>query len=230
MSDRQGPWGSREGQAAPPAHRREPAIRAPWPALLIALLIIGSYAAQDLSGAPEAWIPRYGFTPVALFAGTWDGLFTSLFVHGSWAHAGFNAIAALAFGAPLARLFGSRPLEVVMFFVFYFVCGVLSAIAYAALHPHSSDMLVGASGAVSGLMGASSRLLGRGPGATGLAPLISSNVIGMATGWTVVNLLMAVFGLAVVTGGAPIAWEAHLFGYAAGLLLVWPAARLLRRV
>jgi membrane associated rhomboid family serine protease len=50
----------------------------------------------------------------------------------------------------------------------------------------------------------------------------------MAAAWIIVNLLMALTGLAPGTGGAAIAWEAHLFGYAAGLVLIGPAVRIMR--
>jgi membrane associated rhomboid family serine protease len=215
------------GDRGASAARREPAIRAPWPALLIAAVLIASFLLQTGSGEVEGWIERFGFTPADLQAGRWDGLVTSLFAHGGWGHVGLNAVGALAFGAPVSRFFGLKPAGVLVFFAFFLVCGALSGLGYAAVHMHAQTLLVGASGAVSGLMGGSSRLIDRRPG---LAPLLSPTVVGMAVGWTVVNLLMAVFGLAVVTGGAPIAWEAHLFGYAAGVLLIWPVGRLLRRV
>ena len=83
-------------------------------------------------------------------------------------------------------------------------------------------MLVGASGAISGLMGATSRLIDR-RGA--LASFRSRTVIGMAAAWGFINLLMALRWIDVGSGGAPIAWEAHLFGYAAGLLLIAPFSR-----
>jgi membrane associated rhomboid family serine protease len=153
-------------------------------------------------------------------------LVTSLFAHGNWTHVGLNAVGALAFGAPVARFLSPRPAGVLLFFGFFLVCGALAALGFAAVHPESRDLLVGASGGVSGLMGAASRLIERRPG---LAPLLSPTVIGMAAGWLVVNLLMALFGLSLFTGGAPVAWEAHLFGYAAGLLLIWPVGRLLGR-
>ncbi len=106
--------------------------------------------------------------------------------------------------------------------------GVLSSLGFAALHPDAAVLLVGASGAVSGLMGAASRLIDRRAAALngGLAPFRNRTLIAMAAAWIVVNALAALVGFGVLTGDQPIAWEAHLFGYAAGLLLVAPAARL----
>jgi membrane associated rhomboid family serine protease len=51
----------------------------------------------------------------------------------------------------------------------------------------------------------------------------------MAVAWIIVNLVLAVFGFPLAPG-APIGWEAHLAGYAAGLLLVGPAAWALGRL
>ena len=78
-------------------------------------------------------------------------------------------------------------------------------------------------------MGASSRLLDPQAGSGGLAPFTSRTVVGMALAWGFINLLMAFGWIAVGGGGAPIAWEAHLFGYAAGLLLIGPFTHVTRR-
>ena len=207
--------------------QREPAFNAPWPAAAIAASILGAYLVQTRAGSAEAIYARLGFSPAALAAGRWNGLITALYVHGGWAHAGMNALGALAFGAPVARRLGTDATGALGFFGLYFACGVAASLGFALVHPGSAAVLVGASGAVSGLMGAASRLLIP-PGAA-LAPYLSSNVVGMATAWLIVNLLLAAFGLGVVAGGAPVAWEAHLFGYAAGLVAIGPLLALARR-
>lgn len=207
--------------AEPPAH--EPALRAPWPALALAASFLILYGLQTLAGS-DAMVGRFAFSPADLEAGRLLGLVTALFIHGGWAHAFLNSLGALAFGAPIARLFGKGAGGVAAFFVFFLICGAISSLGYAALHWGQPYMLVGASGAVSGFMGAASRLMGRGPG---LAPFASRPVVGMAGAWIFVNLVVAVVGLGAVTGGAPIAWEAHLFGYAAGLMLIGPSVALL---
>ena len=102
----------------------------------------------------------------------------------------------------------------------------VSSGGYVLLHWGSGVALVGASGAISGLMGATSRLLDR---RSALAPFASRTVIAMAGAWVFINLLMAMGWIDVGAGGAPIAWEAHLIGYAAGLLLIGPASRGLER-
>jgi membrane associated rhomboid family serine protease len=87
--------------------------------------------------------------------------------------------------------------------------------------------VVGASGAVSGLMAVAARLIA---GQGRLGPILSSPVLSMAGAVVVLNLLVALFGGAVVpgAGGAAIAWEAHLAGFAAGLILARPFAWLAR--
>jgi membrane associated rhomboid family serine protease len=85
--------------------------------------------------------------------------------------------------------------------------------------------VVGASGAVSGLMGAAARLIA-GQGRVG--PLFSRTVLGMGGGWVAINLLIAVFGGQILpgSGSAGVAWEAHIAGFVAGALLIGLFGRL----
>ena len=202
---------------------RESAFNAPWPPLALAASFLALYGLQSLAGPQDGFFNQYGFSPADLAQGRPAGLLTSLFVHGGWAHAFLNALGAVAFGAPTARLFGVRVRGVVAFFAFFLVCGVLSGLVFAAFNWDQSFLLVGASGGVSGLMAAASRLIER---RGRLAPFLSRTVIGMSVAWLVVNLLVAAVGLSALTGGAPIAWQAHLAGFAAGLVLAGPFARL----
>ena len=206
--------------------RREPAFNAPWPALLLTLALVGLYVLQVRAPDQEAIYLRYGLSPLAVEEGRRLGLLTSLFVHGAWVHVLMNAAGALAFGAAVSRLFGVRAIGAIAFLLFFLVCGVLAGWAFVVLQAGAPVVLIGASGGVAGLMGAASRRI---DGGGGLAPFTSPSVIGLAAGWLVINLLVAVLGFAPGAGTTPVAWEAHLAGYAAGLLLVGPAARLLGR-
>jgi membrane associated rhomboid family serine protease len=214
------PWGE-----VPPAPVREPAFNAPWPSLVVVAVILGSYAVQSVTIGMDQAVAAYGFAPVDLDQGRWLPVLTMMFIHGGWAHAITNALAALAFGPPVARLLGEDLKGAATFFGFYLVCGVLACLGYAALHLHDPAPVVGASGAVSGLIGAAMRRLGR---EDGLLPVLSRPVLTMTGGWVAANLLFAITGASPLMQGAKIAWEAHIVGLLAGLLLIGPVWRLVR--
>ena len=225
-----GPWSSPDPQPEERDPAREPMFNAPWPALVLVGAILAGYAVQ--SRLPEYFLNAYVFSPAALARGQWWTLITSIFLHGNWLHALSNAGFVLAFGTPVARLFGLRARGVLLYFGFYLVCGVFAALGFAAAHPHGTEAMVGASGAASGLVAAASRLVaGRGR----LGPMVAPFVVTMGLAWLAVNLLVAgvmaagATALLPGTGGAGIAWEAHLAGFLAGLVLVGPFARLAQR-
>lgn len=212
-----GPWAQQR--------RREPMFNAPWPAMTLTLGLIATFVIQ--SQMPEQLWSDYVLTPAeVLQLGRWQTLLTPLFLHGGWAHVLMNAVAALAFGTPVARLFGLGAKGALAFTAFFFLCGGLSSMGYVLAHPVSLAPVVGASGAVSGLMGAASRLIDR---RGWLGPLISPTTIGMGIAWTVVNLIIGFVPVMPGMNGAGVAWEAHVAGYFAGFLLVGPFARGLKR-
>jgi membrane associated rhomboid family serine protease len=223
IEDQEGESGAGGTPAREP---KEPVLRAPLSAIALAASFLVLYGLQTLAGS-DAMVARFGFSPAELAEGRAGGLVTALFIHGGWAHAFLNALGALAFGAPVARVFGRGGGAAAAFLVFFLICGALSSLGYAGLHWGQPYMLVGASGGVSGFMGAVSRLMGPGPG---LAGFFSRPVLSLAGSWILVNLIVAAVGLGAVAGDAPIAWEAHLIGFAAGLLLIGPALRAMRRL
>lgn len=215
------------GREPEPRRAPEPIFNAPWTALALTAAIVGGYAVQSRFPL-ESVALSYAFSPALLDEGQWQRLFTSLFLHGNWAHALMNAAFALAFGTPVARYFGGRLGGAVLFFLFFLTCGVLSTLGYAALHAGEQSALVGASGAVSGFMGAAARLIaGRGQ----VGPILSRPVIGMGLAWLAVNLLIGLIGSGLIpgAGGVGIAWEAHVAGFVAGVLAFSPFAWLARR-
>ena len=205
--------------------QREPLFKGPWPVWTIAGVILGSYALQSLLLSDEQAL-AYALVPAQLMRGDWPPLITALFIHGGWAHAGMNAVGALAFGAPTARYLGLGWRGGLGFFVLFLVCGVLSSLGYALLHLHGVEPMAGASGAVSGLLGASTRLVER---RTQLSPLASRPVVASTAAWIVVNGAMGVFHYSPGLGDVQVAWEAHIIGYFAGLLLIGPCAALFRQ-
>jgi membrane associated rhomboid family serine protease len=198
-------------------------LKAPWPALTVALSIPLIYFLQSQVVDTDSLYRNYGLMPYAVEHGDYIGLFSSLVLHGNWPHALMNAAFALAFGVPVARLMGAAWHHGVSYILFYLVCGVAANIIYVGLHPGSFIPLIGASGAVSGLMGAAARLIyTRGV----LGPVLSRTVFIFGAALVAINLVFGLLGGAPGAAGMPIAWEAHLAGFFVGLLLIGPWARL----
>ena len=143
-------------------------------------------------------------------------------LHNDWTHLLINALWLLAFGPIVARRFGA-----VLFLVFFLICGVAGAVTYLALDWGSDVPVIGASGAISGLMAAALRMLpGQSPwavpGATPLLPIFSRQTLVFTGILAAINVLMAVSGLSIGGESGQVAWQAHLGGFVAGLLLCGP--------
>ncbi|WP_428150122.1 rhomboid family intramembrane serine protease [Brevundimonas sp.] len=206
--------------AGPPPKER--IFNAPLLAVLLAASMPALYFFQERSR--DNWL-GLAFAPIDLTDGRYAGLFTSMLVHGGWVHALMNAVAALTFGAPVARLFRG-PVGVGVFLALYICAGIFATLGYGLVHWGSADPLVGASGAVFGLIGAATRLLG---GGGRVLPLTRRAVITTSMAWMAVNALVGLIGFAPGVEGARIAWEAHAFGFLFGILAIGPLARVFAR-
>lgn len=152
---------------------------------------------------------------------------THTLVHGDWVHLGLNAAWMVAFGGAVANRVGT--LRFLMLFAFCAVCG---AATFLVFNPGLMAPMVGASGAISGLMGATMRFLfpaldsgglvalREDPRSVPLMPLAAAltdrRVVLVTLVFLAANVL-AVLGIGSV-GLSGIAWEAHIGGYFAGLL------------
>jgi membrane associated rhomboid family serine protease len=159
---------------------------------------------------------------------------TYAFIHGSFMHLGFNAVWLLAFGTPVARRFG--PLR---FLIFFLATAAVGAAVHLAVHVCEGVPMVGASAAISGAMAAALRFVFQRGGplgtfrsddaaayrvpATPLSVMLRDPrpVVFVAI-WFGVNVLFGLFGADVAVllgeGEMPIAWEAHIGGFLAGLV------------
>lgn len=206
--------------------QREKAINAPWPALTVASLLIALFAAESQTGGADVWGALFGLIPSDLKEGRVTGVLTHMGVHASWLHVGMNAIGALAFGAPLARKLGMGLGGGLAFLGFVLLTGALAGVGHALLHMNEQVSLIGASGAVFGLIGAATRLMnveGR------LQPLFTRRTLTVAGTWIGANLLIALIGYDPASGVRSVAWDAHVLGLVAGLVLVGPWLRLFGR-
>jgi membrane associated rhomboid family serine protease len=171
-----------------------------------------------------------GTFPGGVGADIWTFLTYSL-LHADYMHLGINSIWLLAFGTPVARRFGT-----VRFLILYAVTAAAGAVAHLWSHGGEIFPMIGASGAVSGMMAAAMRFAFQRGGpieawrrhdnATYFIPapplsvaLRNPTVIIFIVTWFGLNL---VFGVGSTLGPGmqqEIAWQAHVGGFLAGLLL-----------
>ena len=163
----------------------------------------------------------------------WWTFVTYALLHGSWAHVGFNCVWLVAFGSAVARRFTAP-----RFLLLLFVSAVAGAVVQFLWDVTSFQIVLGASAAVAGAMGAATRFIFRPTDeptrifdrtriddAFRLPALSLRQIATTKTAlvfvvlWFVTNLL---FGYVPALGGigsGPIAWQAHIGGFLAGLLL-----------
>jgi membrane associated rhomboid family serine protease len=219
-----------------PEEGPQPFFRLPWPVSALAILLLGiQFVISFVPGDADAIMSSYGFIP-ALYSNAFLSAhhiagvtlldrvlpFVSyIFLHAGWTHVIVNTVWLLAFGPVVARRFG--PLR---FFVFFLLCGIAGAAAHLALNWGSVNPVIGASAAISGLMAAAFRLIGTeaAPGGPmlSMAPLVSRRILLWSAVWVGINIVAGVTGIGAGPGPQLIAWQAHLGGYAAGLLLAGP--------
>ncbi|WP_328970764.1 rhomboid family intramembrane serine protease [Streptomyces sp. NBC_00239] len=183
---------------------------------------------DELLAAQTAYLRRWGVIPDELFtvtARTALTPLTALFVHGSWLHLLGNMLFLHVFGVMAEERMGR--LE---FTAFYLVCGYLSLVAYAAANANSDQTLVGASGAISGVLGAFLLLFPRAR-VTSLFPFLFFLPLRFPA-WIVLVFWFALQGLAAHRAGSGpgVAYLAHLVGFALGFGYAWVRYRHTTRV
>jgi membrane associated rhomboid family serine protease len=175
----------------------------------------------------EALVFAFGFVPRNLFdhlvtvsvlgiPWPWFTLITSMFLHGGFLHLGGNMLYLWIFGNNVEDAMGHG-----RYLLFYLACGIAAALAEGIVNPHSAYPMIGASGAISGVLAAYVLIYPRAR-ITVIIPLgillyptkISAfYVVGF---WFVLQILN---GLLAAQGAAGTAWWAHVGGFALGALL-----------
>jgi membrane associated rhomboid family serine protease len=193
---------------------------------IIACCMVFLYQSSLLSSRGELFIYQYGAIPAVLFgqaalppevmaipaAAT---VLTSMFLHGSWMHLIGNMLYLWIFGNNIEDVMGS-----VKFVMFYLLCGAIASLSHALTDPISTVPMVGASGAISGVLGAYLLLF---PHARVLlfAPLIGTTYVpaGIVLGfWFVMQILSG--GASLGSQGGGVAFFAHIGGFVAGMILI----------
>jgi len=148
----------------------------------------------------------------------WVTVFTSMFLHGGILHLGGNMLYLWVFGNNIEDVLGHG-----RFVVFFLVTGALAALSHALTAPASPVPMIGASGAISGVLGAYVLLfpfvrvqvlipIGIFPYMVHVPAVV---VLGL---WIAMQALNAFFNVGGLEGG--VAWSAHVGGFLAGLLLI----------
>lgn len=171
-------------------------------------------------------IERFGVVPSVLASGEAPGayvtLITSMFLHGGFMHLLGNMWFLYLFGDNIEDNFGRG-----RFLIFYVACGLAAAGMQMAVDPHSHVPMVGASGAIAGVLGAYMTLYPRARVVT-LVPIviflqfIELPALFFIALWFAWQLLSGITSLGVASlnqGG--VAFFAHVGGFVAGLILVW---------
>jgi membrane associated rhomboid family serine protease len=154
----------------------------------------------------------------------WLTLFASIFMHGGWLHIVGNMLFLWIFGNNVEDRMGR-----LRYALFYLVCGVIAALAQLATDVSSGVPNIGASGAIAGVLGAYLVLYPRARVLTAVTLLVFFAIIEVPAilllgAWFVLQVLDGSAGL-VTAGNGGVAYFAHVGGFAAGLLLVWPLVR-----
>ncbi|MET8807749.1 rhomboid family intramembrane serine protease [Streptomyces sp. NPDC004546] len=156
--------------------------------------------------------PRYDKSPPL-------SVFTAMFLHGSWLHLLGNMLFLLIFGNNVEDRMGH-----IRFFLFYVVCGYAAGYGFALLNATSGDPLIGASGAIAGVLGAYIVLWPRAR-VWVLVPFLVFLPLRLPA-WLVLGfwfVLQAVYSSGHgVSGAGTVAYAAHVVGFLAGMLLAWP--------
>ncbi len=183
----------------------------------------------EVSGLDQSAVAAFGLTPSALFGTSLitapdavptgvmplaasATLLTYMFFHADVFHLFFNMLFLWVFGDNVEDAMGH-----VRFLVFYLACGVFAALFHAWMQPDSQLPLIGASGAIAGVIAAYLMLhphVGVWVLAFKIIPLRIS--AGLVLGiWIILQIAMIALG-----GGGPTAWWAHIGGLIAGAVLI----------
>ncbi|MCW5720895.1 MAG: rhomboid family intramembrane serine protease [Devosia sp.] len=162
---------------------------------------------RDLYPQPVPWLPD------------WANLFTYAFLHADWLHLLSNMLFLWVFGDNIEDALGH-----LRFFLFYLACALLAALAHLLFNLNDNMPLIGASGAVAGVMGAYIVLF---PHARVfvLAKIVWLIPLPVPAFWMLGLWVLTQLFYVVIGSEEPVAWWAHIGGFVAGVVL----APLLRR-
>jgi len=196
---------------------------------LIALNGLAFFYELQLS-RPELQVVAQAFGVVPAFF-TWPTVLTSMFLHDGWMHVLGNMLYLWIFGDNVEDRLGHFG-----YLAFYLFCGAVASLAQVAIHPYSTVPMIGASGAIAGVMGAYCVLYPRSRVLTAVFVVVFMDLIEIPAIfflgiWFVMQLLSGVGSLGANATGGGVAFWAHIGGFVAGVVagLMWRARDASRR-
>ena len=163
---------------------------------------------------------EWGLVPAAIAEGyLLSGLVTSMFLHGGIMHLAFNMLGLHIYGDNLEDVLGHFA-----FLAFYLACGIASAVFHSILTADPTIPTIGASGAVSGVMGGYLLLFPRARIDVFIFLVFIIRVVSW-NAWVVLGVwfLLQLYGVAANAESDGVAYWAHVAGFAAGAILAFPA-------
>lgn len=186
--------------------------------------LVGQVAVQLPDGTTEAIEEAPGPSPI------WLTLFSSMFMHGGWAHIGGNMLFLFIFGDNVERALGH-----IKYVAFYLVCGLIAAYAQVLSSPESVIPSLGASGAISGVLAAYLVLFPTNKvrviltlGIIFLRPIAVPALV-MIGVWAVLQFVNGLGAIAVTDQTSGVAYWAHIGGFIAGAVITLLAKPFLER-
>ena len=211
------------------AKLEEPPIFSPYYAYATGQRILSSMPNTYEIGRNEWFQTQYSLIPAELLSGRdlppsipiflWLTVLTSMFLHGGILHLLGNMLYLWIFGDNVEDAMGS-----VRFLAFYLLCGIVAALAQIAIGPGSSIPMVGASGAIAGILAAYLMLFPKSRVLT-LVPLffflrlVAVPAVFLLGFWF---LWQVIAGVGSFGSSGGVAFFAHIGGFIAGLFLVFP--------
>jgi len=206
---------------------RDSTLRLIRPYITVGLIIINCIVYVYQVPLPKEnlaeWFHKYGLIPAKLSHGSdlssWWTFLTTLFLHGNFLHLAGNMLYLWIFGDNIESTLGHGK-----FLIFYLTCGVLAALTQVLISPASIIPMIGASGAISGVLGA---YLLRYPRAR--VKIFFWFFLFIRQFWVPAGYLLGIWFLIQLSNGlvslgfqsqGGVAWFAHIGGFIAGILLL----------
>ena len=191
--------------------------------LIIVNVLVFFYELSLGSDLPN-FINKYGLVPASFITGAGSfgriyPLFSFMFLHSGWLHIIGNMLYLYIFGDNVEDRMGHFK-----YLLFYLITGLISAFSQTIINPYSTIPMIGASGAIAGVLGAYILYFPRSRVLT-LVPIfffiqiVEIPAVAFLLFWFIIQFFSGVASLAVTQSGGGVAFWAHIGGFIAGLVL-----------